>query len=172
MSIFSFLKGLFPFLVSAAEKTFKHLDDDVKESGINGSLFAQIIKDNVTAAQHDVEALIKDKLKLSDEAYKELADALRAEYKIPDALGVIVYLQNMVNDATSDILHNSKVQEIFSVAAAILSKGKLTWLTLAMGIGEYIYRKFVKGKDVAVKGECPKGQERNPITGLCQDPIG
>lgn len=159
MSIIDLLKKLFPFLVSAAERTFNNLEDAAKEAGINGSLFAQIIKENSEAASDDVKNIIKSKLGFSDAQLNDLLEALRQEYNIPTEDHIIEFLQMKVNNVTSGILHNSVVNEIFTVAALALSKGKLTWLTLLMGVGEYIYRKFVKGVDVAVitgGGDTPK----------------
>lgn len=165
MSIISFLEKLFPFLVSAARKTFDQLEDAVKEAGINGSLFAQIIKENVEAAETDVNNLIKDKLKLNDDQLQALLGEIRGKYNIPSALSVTKFLQAKFYDVTDDILHNSLANEVAAVAAIILSKGKLSWLTLLMGVGEYIYRKFVKGTPVVIMGSgdhpCPPGYAWN-----------
>lgn len=166
MSILSFLESLSPFLVSAARKTFDNLEDAVQEAGINGSLFAQIIKENVEATESDVNNLVKDKLKLNDDQLQALLGAIRAEYNIPTALSVTKFLQAKFYDATSDILHNSLANEVAAIVSIILSKGKLSWLTLLMGVGEYIYRKFVKGAPVVIMGggdppKCPPGYAWN-----------
>jgi len=158
MSLISFLEGLLPFLVSAARKTFDKLEDSVKEAGINGSLFAQIIKENVDAAEADVNALLKEKLKLDDQQLQTLLAEIRVKYNVPTALSVTKFLQAKFYDVTDDILHNSLANEVAAVAAIILSKGKLSWLTLLMGVGEYIYRKFVKSTPV------------NIMTTPCPDP--
>lgn len=150
MSLLSILEKLFPFLFSAAKKTFDQLEDAAKDAGINGSLFAQIIKENSGAAVEDVRNLIKAKLKITDAQLSELETDIAAQYNIPTPETTIKVLQMKINNATSGILHNSIVNEIFAIAALALSKGKLTWLTLLMGVGEYIYRKFVKGQDVAI----------------------
>lgn len=150
MSIIDFFKKLFPFLVSAAEKTFDQLEDAAQTAGINGSLFAQIIKENTEAGISDVEALIKAKLYLSDGEVEELFKTIREKYNIPDDQQVVNYLQNKFKNATDDILHSSLANEVASLVSIVLSKGKLTWLTLLAGVGEYIYRKYVKGADVVI----------------------
>jgi hypothetical protein len=173
MSIIDFLKKLFPFLASAAEKTFDDLEDAAKEAGINGSLFAQIIKENATAASTDVKNLIKAKLGLSDELLEALLIVIGQKYDVSSE-HIIEYLQAEFATRTDDVLHSSFANEVASVAAIVLSKGKLTWLTLLMGVGEFIYRKYVKGVDVTSQGVpyCAPPKEWNPNTQSCQDPIG
>lgn len=153
MSIIDFFKKLFPFLVSAAEKTFDQLEDSAQIAGVNGSLFAQIIKENTEAGIADVENLIKARLGLSDGTAEELFKTLREKYNIPDDEQVVSFLQDKFKNATDDILHSSLANEVASLVAIVLSKGKLTWLTLLAGVGEYIYRKYVKGRDVQIKEE-------------------
>lgn len=175
MSLLDILEKLFPFLFSAAKKTFDQLEDAAQDAGINGSLFAQIIKENTEAAYDDVRALLVEKLSISDAELTDLEEQLVVKYKIPDEQNVIAFLQDKFANATDDILHNSLANEVASLVAIILSKGKLTWLTLLAGVGEYIYSKYVKGQDVSIVLDvptCPKGQEWNPITKKCQDPLG
>lgn len=145
--IWNELKTLFPFLTSAAEKTFNQLESTIQTDGINGSLFAQIIKENVAATEADVKALIKAKLNLTDEQLSGLLTTLGISYKTDN---VITYLQDEFTSKTDDILHSSFATEVAYFASIILSNGKLTWLTLLMGVGEYIFRKFVKAQDVSV----------------------
>ncbi len=147
MSIIDLLKKLFPFLVKAAEKAFNNLEEAAKTAGINGSLFAQIIKENVDAAESDVEALLKSKLGLTDTQYTLLVEAIAAKYSVKKE-NLILYLQTEFKTRTDDVLHSSLANEVFAAVAIVLSKGKLSWLTLAMGVGEFIYRKFVKGQAV------------------------
>jgi len=173
--IWNALKDLLPFLSSAAEKTFDQLEDSVKADGINGSLFAQIIKENTRAAASDVRNLIKAKLGLSTEQLSVLENEISSRYKLPSEDDAIAYLQSEFAKYTDDILHSSFANEVAALASIILSKGKLTWVTLLMGVGEYIYRRYVKGQSVALDASppvCPKGQVWNPITQTCQDPIG
>jgi len=173
MNILDLLKKLFPFLATAAEKTFDDLEDAAKEAGINGSLFAQIIKENTEAFEVDVENLIKAKLKLSDGQFALLMSVVSDKYGV-SVSSLIPYLQAEFKNRTDDILHSSLANEIASLVAIVLSKGKLTWLTLLMGVGEFIYRKYVKGQDVSLRGDptCPVGYYWDVTTRTCKKDIG
>jgi len=165
--IWEALKEAFPFLSKAAERTFNDLEDAAKNAGINGSFFAQIIKENTSAAYDDVRNLVKAKLKLSDAQLTDLEEQLVVKYNIPTEKNVYEFLQGKFANATDDILHSSLANEVASLASIILSKGKLTWVTLLMGVGEYVYRKYVKGHDVVIAEgggdptKCPAGYAWN-----------
>ena len=153
MSILDFFKGLGKFfanLFKAAEKHIEDLDPETKKIGIDAAFFSQIIKENVEAAEADVNNLLKEKLHLTDEQLQGVFAIIRAKYNIPDAFTVTKWLQIKFHDITDDILHNSLANELFSVYAIEMSDGKLNWITLAMGVGEVLYRKFVKGAPVKI----------------------
>lgn len=171
-TIWNAFKKAFGHSVDAAKKTFEELEDEVQDNGIDGSKFAEIIKHNTEAEVEYVDALLQSTLKATKEAYDNLMFELRVKYKIPEALSVIRYFQIELHETTDNDLHNSKCNELSNIAAIILSKGKLSWLTLLMGVGEYIYRKFVKGEPVKISLiQCPKGQIPDGKGGCMNDPI-
>lgn len=171
--IWNAVKTLLPFLAKAAEKTFNELEDAAKDAGINGSLFAQIIKENTDAAGIDVRNLLRDKLKMTDAQLDDLMFELSARYNVRPT-EVIGHLQHEFATRIDDILHNSFANEIASLVGIILSNGKLTWLTLLMGVGEYIYRKYVKGADVRVMDvpDCGTDKVWDPVQQRCVPNVG
>jgi len=154
MSLKSILESLFPFLFSAAAKTFDKLEDAAKEAGINGSLLSQIIKDNLDAAEEDIRKQFIKLTGLDEITVASVFEQIGEKYGISDGT-IISYLQSLFKSAVSDEKFNSIANEVGVIAGIVLSGGKLTWLSLLAGLAEYIYRKFVKGKDVVIAMATP-----------------
>ncbi len=145
MSLKTFLEKLLPFLYNAAERAFDDLEAEAQKDGINGSKIAQVIKNNLDADETTVTALIAQETGMDAVDVGAALQQIGEHYGITDG-SIITYLQGELKKASGTLNWNGLVKTFGDIGAIVLSKGKITWETLALGVGQYIYDKYIKPK--------------------------
>jgi hypothetical protein len=148
MSLKTFLEKLLPFLFDAVERAYDQLPQAQKDALVKSGQFGQIIKTELTAGYAAIVKAASDKLNLSPTEVDSLLLALAKEMSInttaPSA--VIDYLQAKVNAGLTDSGWDSLWTTVSGQLAIIVAGGSVSWPTLALGLIEFVYQKFIKPK--------------------------
>jgi hypothetical protein len=149
MNILNILKsiGLFlSFWMTAAEKEFKKLPPDVQAALIEQGKFGQIVKKEYGRGVEAIKATAFNSLGMPPEVSGKILDELAAKFQLSDA-GEFV---DHVRETISNELDNSAWDSLWTVVTGqlqiIATDGKLNWATLAIGLTEFVYQRFIKGK--------------------------
>ena len=148
MSFKSILQAIFPFLFSALRREFDSRPEEDRMALINGSLFGQVLKDY---SKQGYDAVVKAAFNVLgwpketvDEVLMMLAQKKGVVIPSPERFIEWIHGQELF------LLDNSAYDDFFSSLAGqvaiILSKEKLDWTVIAVGLLEFAYRHSVKGK--------------------------
>ena len=147
-TILGILKVVLPFLKSAAEKSFKKLPKDQQQTLIKVSQMVEIIKQLGDGDINDALDKIFDITGFTaNEVRAHLADYCEQHgYGVNKEAPIYQYFlairQDQVNRSGNAL--KSLWSGMFSVISATVSG--IDWQSLLMGLGEYVYRTYVKDK--------------------------
>lgn len=148
MSLKTFLEGLFPFLFNAIEREFDKLPKSEQDQLIQSGQFGQIIKTELSNGYHAIltEAT---KIGIDGDTANSLLIALGGKIGITATTGsdVIDRLQTQVNAGLQDSSWDALWTTVSGQLAIIIGGGAISWPTLALGLIEFVYTKFVKPKE-------------------------
>lgn len=141
MSVFSRLFGaIWDAIKSLFESTkdaFNNLPADEQQAILNGTKVAQIIKDNITRGETYVIDVVAIQCGISIDDATDLFQTLAKDLKLDQ---VVSGVAERIESGITDIAHSSLFQSIAQFAASYLSGGKVSWITLALGVIEYAYQ--------------------------------
>ena len=148
MSLKTFLEKILPFLFNAVEKEFDNLPKGEQDALINEGQFGQIIKTEFSKGYAAVEALAVSKLGMTPDGVNTSLIALAKKLSIPATTGAefITGLQAKVTTIVEDSEWDSFWHNVSGQLMIIAGGGTISWPTLAMGLIQLIYDKFVKPK--------------------------
>ena len=148
MSLKTFLEKILPFLFNAVEKEFDNLPKGEQDALINEGQFGQIIKTEFSKGYAAVEALAVSKLGMTPDGVNTSLIALAKKLSIPATTGAefITGLQSKVTTIVEDSEWDSFWHNVSGQLMIIAGGGTISWPTLAMGLIQLIYDKFVKPK--------------------------
>ena len=148
MSLKTFFEKLFPFLFDAIEREFDKLPQSEKDALVQSGQFGQIIKTELHNGYDAIVTAASQKIGLDKATVDNLLTSLAAKFKIdvnaPNEL--VDKLQEQVNKGLDDSAWDALWTTVSGQLAVILGGGAVSWPTLALGLVEFVYNKFVKGK--------------------------
>ncbi|QTE37462.1 hypothetical protein J3L18_30930 [Mucilaginibacter gossypii] len=145
MSLKSILESIFPFLFNAVERFFDKLPKDQQQSLIQAGQFGQIIKKFLTEGY---QAIIDEAGKIgidsmtADKLLNDLGGKLGLTVK--DGADLIDQLQAKVNAGLQDSAWDNLWTSVSGQLSIIIAGGAINWPTLALGLVEFVYQKFIK----------------------------
>ncbi len=144
-TLLGLLKAVLPFLRTAAEKAFKKLPKEKQDELIAISKMVEIIKQLKGKDTDEVFAKISELTGL-DKA--SIVDALIAYYQ---QKGIVRFgIKDIFEPIWNDAAHRTEtgLKSLWSGISNIISStvAEIDWQLLLMGVGEFVYRTFVKGK--------------------------
>lgn len=151
MSIIKFLgnllKVVLPFLRSAAEKAFKKLPKEQQQQLIQVSKMVEIIKQMQGKSQDEIIQKITELLGI-DKA--TIVNAVLAYYEQKGIAGFSLAGGTLFKPIWDDAKKRTEtgLKSLWSGISNIVSStiAEIDWQLLLMGVGEFVYRSFVKGK--------------------------
>ena len=147
MSLKSIIESIFPFLFNAVERFFDKLPKDQQQALIQAGQFGQVIKkflnDGYQAIIDESEKLGIDSM-TADKLLNDLGGKLGLTVK--DGADLIDQLQAKVNAGLQDSAWDNLWTSVSGQLAIIIAGGTINWPTLALGLIEFVYRKFVQPK--------------------------
>lgn len=151
MTIISTLKSifsiLFPALLDSAEREFKKLPAPVQAALIQQGRLGQIIKLYYPEGLQAILEAARQELQLEPEVTNGLLHNLARKFNLETPQELIDYLQTNTAEARlEDSAWDSLWTLISGQLQVIASNGQINWATVALGITEFIYRKFIRGK--------------------------
>lgn len=148
MSILKFLgqllKVLLPFLMTAAEKAFKKLPKEKQGQLIAISKLVEVVKKSEGLSTGEIFKLIEKHTGLdADTATQYLIQYL---YEKGISVKDVSPFQLIWDDAIERT--ETGLKSLWSGISNIVSStvAEIDWELLLMGVGEFVYRSFVKGK--------------------------
>jgi len=138
--------GFFSHLVSGAKTAFSQLPKEQQDAIIQGVNISQILKDGYTKGVDFVLGEIEAKLNIPADVAKILLQTALKDVGIDEADLQTGFnkLADKLQAGVTDTHWNSLWQTIASSAAQWLSTGSLNWVSLAMGLIEWAFQRFVK----------------------------
>jgi hypothetical protein len=140
--------GFFIHLLSGAKTAFNELSPEQQQALINGVNISQIIKENYSKGETAVVELIATQTGLPNDvvAASILAIAKDAGINITSVQGYLDALADKVQAGITDNGWNSLFSDIAAFGASWLSTGSLNWISLSMGLIEFVYQHSVASK--------------------------
>lgn len=138
--------GFFAHLVSGAKTAFSQLPKEQQDAIIQGVNISQILKDGYTKGVAFVLGEIEAKLNIPEDVATILLQSALKDIGIDEADLQTGFnkLKDRIQAGVTDTHYNSLWQTIASSAAQWLSTGSLGWVSLAMGLLEWAFQRFVK----------------------------
>jgi hypothetical protein len=138
--------GFFVHLFAGAQKGFEEMPADQQEQVIQGVNIAQILKENYTKGETAVVTLIAEKTSLPIDiaATAILAIAKDNGINTTSVQDYLNHLADKIQAGITDNHWNSLWETAAKFAASYLSNGSVNWVTLGMGVIEYVLQTIVK----------------------------
>lgn len=138
--------GFFAHLVSGAKSAFSELPKEQQDAIIQGVNISQILKDGYTKGVQFVLGEIEAKLNIPEDVATILLQSSLKDVGIDEADLQTGFnkLADQIQAGITDTHYNSLWQTIANSAAQWLSTGSLSWISLAMGLIEWAFQRFVK----------------------------
>lgn len=132
-------------MFSAAEKFWEQLPDKSKEALINAGQFGQLLKMGYAKGYDAFILKASNELGLSTDQVNEmllaLAKKLNIDINAPNQL--FDKLQGIVDKGLEDSAWDNLWHSVSSQLAILFSGGRFNWSDLAMGLIEFVYKKFI-----------------------------
>lgn len=138
--------GFFASLFHNAGKSFKDLPPDQQQATIDGSNISQIIKTGYAKGEDWLLGEIVNVTHLSPDVAKQTVLSIAKDNGV-NTDSVQAYLDHIadkVQAGVTDNKWNAIWQDIAKFAANYLTQGSLDWVSLSLGIIEYVFQTFVK----------------------------
>ena len=146
MSILNIIKFLLPFLMSAAEKSFKKLPKEKQDQLVNISKLVEIIKIMRGKSGEDILKNIISQTGLTEKEvinYFSLYAKEKDAVPIPDFSDVLLFVwDNMDKQGTTGI--KGFFSDIVNTLGVLVAG--IDWRALVLGVSEVAFRNYVKGK--------------------------
>lgn len=138
--------SVLPFLFSAIEKQYEKLPQDQKDAILKAGQFSQILKSSLSDGYAVIRIKESDALGITIEQVDTYTLALAKEMNIDiTAPGQLIdKLQAKVSAGLTDSSWDSLWTTVSGQLAIVMGGGSLSWPTLALGLIEFVYRKYVK----------------------------
>lgn len=148
-SIRTSLEKLFPFLFNAIEREWDNLPQVDKDALLKAGQFGQIVKLELSNGYDAIVKAAADELGMNIDQVNQLIVELEKKLNIDahSPQDFIDKLQAYVNKGLEDSAWDNLFHSITSQLAIILSGGKFDWSTLALGLVQFVYEKFIAKKD-------------------------
>jgi hypothetical protein len=133
-------------LFNSTGKAFKELPPDQQQGAIFGSQISQIIKNGYAKGEAWVISEISNVTGLPSDVVEQTVLSIAKDAGVNTA-SVQVYLDHLADKLQSGITdngHDALFETIAKFAASYLTQGKLNWVTLGLGIIEYVYNAYIK----------------------------
>lgn len=143
--LFGIVKTVLPFLRSAAEKAFNSLPKDEQVKLIQVSKLVELIKLSKGKTAKEVETLISGKIGISKEtAFAWLIEYWQSKGHTVGSLKEAIELLWADASTRTETGLKSLWSGLNNIVSAIVTN--VDWQALLFGIGEYVYRTYVKGR--------------------------
>lgn len=144
--LIEWIGGFFSHLVSGAKSAFSELPKEQQDALIQGVNVSQIMKDGYTKGVDFVLGEIDAKLHIPADTGKVLLQVALKDVGIDEADLQVGFdkLADKVQAGITDNHWNSLWQTVAKSAAQWLSIGSLNWVSLSMGLIEWVFFRFVK----------------------------
>lgn len=155
MSILDFFKHLPGDILNLLKSLFKHtqkefdnLSEADKKGLINGSKLSELLKNAIGESEDVVLTSVAAYLGVSKDVAKGVILAVGKDLGIDTdkVSDVQNKLAEKAQEAVTDNQWNSLWQLVAQSAAQWFTSGKFNWASLSMGLLEFVYNTFVKGK--------------------------
>lgn len=138
--------GFFVSLFHNAGKSFKDLPPDQQKAAIDGSNISQLLK---TGYKNGEAWIISEISKVTglpaDVATQTILSIAKDNGVNTDSVQAYLdHIADKVQAGVTDNKWNAIWQDIAKFAANYLTQGKLDWVSLSLGIIEYVFQTFVK----------------------------
>jgi hypothetical protein len=142
--------GFFISLVSGARGAFNKLSPEQQKALIDGTNISQILKENYKQGEVAVLALITKTTGIPADVATQviLAIAKDAGVNVTSVQDYLNHLADKVQAGITDNGWNALFSDIASFGASWLSTGSLNWVSLGMGLIEFVYQHFIASKKV------------------------
>jgi hypothetical protein len=149
-SLLAAIGGFFANLVSGARGAFNKLSPDQQKALIDGTNISQILKENYKQGESSVLALITKTTGIPTDVATQviLAIAKDAGVNVTSVQDYLNHLADKVQSGITDNGWNALFSDIAAFGASWLSTGSLNWVSLGMGLVEFVYIHFIAGKKV------------------------
>lgn len=148
MSLKTFFEKVFPFLFNAVERAYDGLTQAQKNALLLGGQFGQLLKTCLTEGYSALVDKAASELNLTqaqvDDLLTALAKKLNINISAPSEL--IDKLQAQVNAGMEDSSWDALWTTVSGQLAIIIGGGAINWPTLALGLLEFVYQKFIQPK--------------------------
>lgn len=139
---------IFPFLFNAMERFYEQLPQESKNALLESGQFSEILKQMYTEGYDAFVTETSTKLGLTKETIDSLllglAKKLNIDIDAPNQL--FDKLQALVNKGLEDSAWDNLWHSVASQLTIIISGGRFNWASLAMGIVQFVYEKFIQKK--------------------------
>lgn len=143
----SALSALLSLFTNQSERTFQKLPQELRNSLIEQGRLGQLIKIYFSRGLSTIQEAAFKELDMAPEVSLQLLQQLARKFNLENAQDLIEYLQINTADGRLD---NSAWDSLWMLIAGqlqvITAGGQIDWATVAMGLTEFIYRKFVQGR--------------------------
>ena len=144
-TLLGLLKVVLPFLRTAAEKAFKKLPKEKQDELIAISKMVEIIKQMHGKKQSEIISKITELLGIDEPT---IVNYILSYY---EQKGIVNFtVDNIFQPIWTDIYKSTEtgLKSLWSGISNIISStvAEIDWQLLLMGVGEFVYRTFVKGK--------------------------
>lgn len=144
--ILAFLGSFIVNLFHNAGKSFEALPPDQQKATIDGTNISQILKTGYANGEAWILAEITKVTGLPSDVAQQTILSIAKDNGV-DTTSVQAYLDHIadkVQSGVTDNKWNAIWQDIAKFAANYLTQGKLDWISLSLGIIEYVFQTFVK----------------------------
>lgn len=141
----------FTHLLNGAKAAFSELSPDQQQALINAVNISQIIKEGYTKGEDYVVAEITTATGMPKDVVEQTILAIAKDAGV-NTTSVQGYLDSLANRVQADITDNgwnSLFSDIAAFGATWLSTGSLNWVSLSMGLLEFVYQHFIASKKAA-----------------------
>jgi len=140
------LESILPFLFSALKRSWDNLTKVQQDALVNSGVIGQYLKNNLTALGGDLVTAIATHTGLPSDTVEGALIAIAKEFGLSTTSvnEAVAFLQSKLQAAESTPLWNGLLSTLLNVGGTILSGGTVDWVHVALGLGEYVYQKFVK----------------------------
>lgn len=149
-NLIKLLESIFPFLFNALKRAYDNLSETQQTALVNSGTLGQLLKANLKVLGDDLVAAAAKETGLTPQqvtdTYIHLAGIFGFNTNVLN--DAVDFLQKKLSGAASTPEWNGILNIILNAGATFLSGGALDWTHIAIGIGEWVYQNFIKGKDL------------------------
>lgn len=136
----------FSHLFTGVENGFEQLPKEQQDPIIQGTNISQILKDGYKNGAEAVVETIATKLNVSTDVATGVVIQVGKDLGIntDKVQDVLDHIADQIQAGITDNAWNGLWQNVAKFAASWMSTGSVNWVTLSMGVIEFVLQKFVK----------------------------